>query len=755
MASVRPSSYGAAASDVGDAASACHSAGAASTLTLSTQILIALILGLASGVFFGELMAPIKAVGDAFILLLQMTVLPYLSISLIVGLGSLQPEGAARLALRAGAALLCLWALAFLTIFATSLAYPDWESASFFSTSLVASGGDFDFLSLFIPSNPFSSLANTVVPAVVVFSAALGVALIARTEKTGLMNGLQTLNEALSAITTFVVRLAPIGIFAIAAYASGTLPIDQARSLQVYMAVYALSALVLALWTLPGLIACLTPYSWSDVMRTMRGALVTAFATGSLFVVLSVLVERAKQLVREKNDDPVSGEHFVDVIVPVAFTFPSTGKLLSLGFVLFAGWVAGYELSFAQYPALLVGGLSSYFGATVAAIPFLLDLFQIPSDTFQLFLVADNVVGTRFGAMLGAMHLIALAFIATAAMSGQLRVRPIALARYLAITVVLTLGVVLGVRWGFEAIGREYEGYDRFVSMQARFEHDVAKQFEQLPELPGPEVIEPDGVSRILERGTLRVGYLRDRLPWVFRNSAGTLVGFDVEMAQVLAHELGVSLEFYAIERDQVSPALDTGAIDVVMAGVLLTTEMLTEVSFSQPYVDETIAFIVRDYDRDDFGSRVAVRSLRSPKIAVPNARYYIEKLSRYLPQAEVTVVASPREFFRAEPGTFDALLYTAESGSAYSLVYPAFTVAVPRPDILRVPLAYAVRRGDEHMVELLSAWIELKQRDGTIDALFDHWIRGVAGEDEAPRWSVWRDVLGFGKESPPEQAAP
>ncbi|MDG2049969.1 MAG: hypothetical protein P8M78_07385 [Myxococcota bacterium] len=100
--------------------------------------------------------------------------------------------------------------------------------------------------------------------------------------------------------------------------------------------------------------------------------------------------------------------------------------------------------------------------------------------------------------------------------------------------------------------------------------------------------------------------------------------------------------------------------------------------------------------------------------------------------------------FFRADPGRFDALLYTAESGSAYSLVYPEFTVAVPRPDILKVPLAYAVRRGEEHMVEVLSSWIELKRRDGSIDRLFDHWVLGKAVQSNSRRWSVWHNVLGF-----------
>jgi len=602
-------------------------------VSLPTQILVSLVLGLGAGVFFGDLITPVSIVGDAFIRLLQMSVLPYVAVSLVVGLGSLRADGAARLAPRAGVVQGVLWAAAFAAILVMPLAFPDWETASFFSTSLVAEDTGLDLLSLFIPANPFAALADTVVPAVVVFSAALGVALIGHGEKRGLVRGLETVKDALSAITTFVVRLAPIGIFAISANAAATSSFDQARSLQAYMLSYAFLALVLALWVLPGLVAAVTPYGWRQIVELMRGALITAFATGSVFVVLSILVERTRDLAAGNAEQGEDAAHFVDVVVPVAFTFPSAGKLLSLGFVLFAGWVSGYSLSATQYPTLVVTGLASYFGSTVAAIPFLLDAFQIPADTFQLFLVADNVVGNRFGSMLGAMHLVAMALLASAAMAGGITIRPMAVLRYLAVTAILLLGVTLGTRALFDAMGHEYAGYDRFVSMTMRFPHEPATVHDAPPQpLAAARVPGADPVAAIVERGVLQIGYASDRLPWVFQNAKGELVGFDVEMAHILAEELGV-----------------------------------------------------------------------------------------------------------------DLALWPVEPGAAWSLIYPQFTVAVPRPDILKVPLAYAVRRGDERMAELLTWWIELKKRDGTIDQLFAHWILGELPPRQSRRWSVWRDVLGFG----------
>ncbi len=66
----------------------------------------------------------------------------------------------------------------------------------------------------------------------------------------------------------------------------------------------------------------------------------------------------------------------------------------------------------------------------------------------------------------------------------------------------------------------------------------------------------PDGESpprprldAILERGTLRVGYLHDSLPFAFLNQREELVGFDVALMHQLARELGVTLEFVPAAR--------------------------------------------------------------------------------------------------------------------------------------------------------------------------------------------------------------
>ena len=148
-------------------------------MTRSTRnILIGLGLGIATGLFLGELAGVFKFVADAYVRLLQMTVLPYLIVSVIAGFGSLDVSKARRLFLRVGLLTVVLWGLALGLVFLMPLAFPTVETASFFSTTLVEELPPLDFISLYIPTNAFQSLANNVVPAVVLFSGFLGIALI-------------------------------------------------------------------------------------------------------------------------------------------------------------------------------------------------------------------------------------------------------------------------------------------------------------------------------------------------------------------------------------------------------------------------------------------------------------------------------------------------------------------------------------------------------------------------------------------------
>ena len=97
---------------------------------LAGQIMIGLVAGIACGIFFGEACAPLQILGNAFVGLLQMTVLPFIILSLIGGIGKLTAKQSRLLLGRIALIMLSLWALALLVVLTIPLALPAQTSSS-------------------------------------------------------------------------------------------------------------------------------------------------------------------------------------------------------------------------------------------------------------------------------------------------------------------------------------------------------------------------------------------------------------------------------------------------------------------------------------------------------------------------------------------------------------------------------------------------------------------------------------------------
>ena len=710
-------------------------------MSFSKRILIGLSAGVAVGLFFGEVVSPLKIVADGFVKLLQMTVLPYLIISIISSLGSLTYADARRLGLRVGGVIIGLWMLALVFALAMPLAFPPTQHATFFSNTMVEHRPPFNFLDLYIPSNPFNSLANNVVPAVVLFAMFLGIALIGAPRKQQLLDVLGVASEMLSSATRFVVKLTPFGVFAICAHAAGSLSVDQLGQIQIYLITYAAIALLLAFWVLPGLVSALTPIPVRDIFASNRDALLTAFIAGDLFIVLPSLTVACEQILL-RHRVAKEGEHNLpEIIVPASFNFPHSGKMLSLSFILFAGWFANVVVSVTSYPQLATSGLLTFFGGINAAVLFLLDLFRIPAETFQLF-VATGVINSRFGTLLAGVHTIVLALLGSAALTGALRVRPARLLRYGVVLVLLTVGTLGGLRVLFSTVlAPKFEGAQIVYGMTFLYPHEDAVVLTG-DAAANPPASDSDRVmASIRARSVLRVGFLPNRMPHVFRNAEGKLVGFAVERALSLAETLGVRAEFIELNTEDIDTDMASGLCDIVMSGVLLTPLRTMETLYSNTFMDETLAFAVRDHRREEFNNWSELRYRPGLRLATLNMPYYLSLVRRLLPLATIVPV-DPDHLDFDDRANFDAYVVPAETGALHTMLHPGFTIVVPEPGTVKLPVAYPLAKHDLEWARVVNTWIELKQKDGSYDALYRHWILGQSTKAPKPRWSIMGNVL-------------
>ena len=713
---------------------------------MSRNILLGLFGGFAVGLFFGERAAVLDWPARAFIQLLQVTVLPYIVTSLVTGIASGTPAQARRLAVRGGMALLLLWAIGLALVAVSPLALPPEKGGAFYATTTASAEVPIDWLDLYIPSNPFRSLANNVVPAVVVFSILLGVALLGLDEKSRIVGPLRLVNEMLSRAGRLLLRLTPIGIFAIAGSAAGTLRVEQFERLQAFFLIWVGLSSILALWILPALISLVTRVPYSRILSAMWPSLVTAFITSNLFIVLPAIQERAKELLAESRDHRIEAAGNVDVLVPTSFTFPNAAKLLSLSFVLFAGWFAGAPISLSQFPTLASAGVLSAFGSLTAAIPFLLNLMHLPADLFNLFAMS-SVINSQFGSAAAAMHTLALAMLGAHFMAGRTHVSRVRLLAFAGVTAVAVLAFLAGSR---VLLARVLPAPEHAAAAFDRLR--VTGAWGRLATVVPADEADPPGeaaapvghrLDAILKRRILRFCFSPDAVPWSFVNSRGEVVGFEMDMAHAIATELNARLSIVVVPRTAKGAALINGTCDLSIGRVVPSQGSAQ--TFSRPLTHEAWAFLTHDYRRSDFATLDSIRALHAPRIAVFREPEFIERLRLLVPNAEVIGVDSIPEFIGAPPGRFDAMFTGFDRGTAASLMSPEFGVVIPTPDPGSIPMAFIVPTGEETLLDMVNAVADVGAANGLFKAKLDYWIGGPNNRaDLSPRWSVGHDVLGW-----------
>jgi len=712
-------------------------------MTLSRKIVIGLSAGIACGLFFGEICGGLSIIGNAYIALMQMTVLPYIVLALIVNIGSLTLDTARHIAARAAVVMLALWGIAIAVILLMPLALPEWKTGGFFSTSLLNPPESVDFLSLYIPANPFRSLSENLVPAVVVFCICVGIAFIGITRKESVIEPLRVMLDAMSRVTLWIAKLTPYGVFAIAASAAGTITVDEMGRLQGYMIMYISAAFILSFVVLPLAVTAVTPFSYREILSSSRSALLTAFAANNYFIVLPLLIENLKQLYRNHGmgGDEVDGA--IDITLPIGFPFPNLGRLLALIFIPFGAWFVGRPLEALQYPLLAATGLPSFFAKVTVAVPYLLNQFHLPADLFHLFLLS-GIINGHVSSMVGAMHLFTFTAITAAAVTGRARFQGGQAIVTVAATVLLVVTSAVATRsylgWFFSRAAGQVNVIE---GMQKIADPAPTKILDKA--IPNPQPLR-DGQSRldrIRERGAIRVGYLTENLPFSYVNAENEVVGFDIEMAHQLAIDLDVTLELVPFNHpENIAQHISRDHCDLIMSGIAASPSQFLEVAFTRSYIELTPALVVPDHIRSEVDTLKELSAAKTLRLGVVNDETLVRLVERRLPKAEAIDILRVAAFFEAETPPTDGLIISAEAGSAWTLIYPEFQVVLPFREGTAWPLGYATAPGDDEFLRFLDLWIDLMRDMGFVSRLRDHWILGRTAVPRSPRWSVIRDVL-------------
>lgn len=752
------------------------------SLSLTTWIMICFVLGGLAGLVFGDLCAGLAPLSAAFIKIWQITILPSVVLSLIVGIGSLKRESARQIALKAGLVLLLIWGIGVGIYFSFQMAFPPREAASFFSTQDLAGAADISIVDQFIPSNPFQSLSEGIIPATVLFCLFLGFALMMDDGSGPILSSLRIILSALSRITRILSRTFPIGVFVITAGMAGTMTFEGFLDLQVYLFSLAAATVLLGLVVLPLLVTCFTTFRYRDILTASSRAVVLGLSTGSEFITLPLIIEGVRNLFEGQAGDrkgagdadlpddlPREGwvgeaqdgapdwreiRSYSEILVPVGYTFPLLGALAPFLFILFVAWLYQSPLDLVQQVQLAAVGIPTFFGSSKISVVSLLNLMHLPADAYNLY-ISTGILRQCCVAALSCMSIFSFTTISIALITNQGRLRWRRAVPSVLLILLLAVLMLAGLKMGFGLmLANTYHGGDQLSRMELPLDSDgrrldevvnttVYLRSEDVPVIIPRDSGGGDNVKKIRERGVLRVGYNGNNIPFVFFNGKGELVGYDVQMAYDLARVINVTrLEFVPITGATLADSLDSGYCDIVMSSVMVNSARFDQMKFTDPYVTVHMSFVVPDGQKQEFTKLGDVKKMQDLRVAVFNNTALVGVVTRLLPQATIVPIDSGEEFF-VQKGA-DALFVPAEEGYTMTMLYPFYDVAIIEPNNsyeMMYGYAVAMDSSDTYLMGL-NYWLKMEGEYGKLEQKYDYWILGKNAGSTEPRWSVVRNVL-------------
>jgi len=599
-------------------------------------------------------------------------------------------------------------------------------------------------LGLLVPTDLFTALSQNYVPAVVIFCIFYGVALQTLKDKTPLLGMLDTIRLASLRFWNWIVRLAPIGVFALFAVTAGTTGTADLVNMSFYLVLFLLGTGVLTFWVLPALISALAPIGHREVIVELRSALAIAALTTLSVAALPFVVEATRKLAdRCETADP-ERDDIIRTNLSVAYPLGQLGNFFVYLFLIFATYYYKVALDGRDQALLPLMTLLSGFGSptsAVNAVEFLASWLALPGGTRELYVELQTL--TRYcQVIVSVMAFAFLSVLVTLAYYDKLKLR---LPRLVAALAFPALAFVV-IAWAGQSVQGYFAtpGAARYgtLTLDPAETRGVKATVERTAKADPTDPPAATGmtVERIQASGVLRVGYNAAAMPFAYFNDAGNLVGYDVAFAYDLARSLNVCLVFTPFAWPDLERDLRAGRFDIAMAGIYASTQRLSALSASMSYYQSPVALLVPTARAQQFSSLDKILAMRELRL-VMSVDAVLHPLWQHLfPDAEITMMPdyqTPPDFSKV-----DAAVWTLARAAAFARSHPGITAVVPQGLSNPFLLSYLMPPGSEAMVHFVNYWLELRRADGLRAREVDYWILGRPRAAAAPRWSIMHNVL-------------
>ena len=231
-----------------------------------------------------------------------------------------------------------------------------------------------------------------------------------------------------------------------------------------------------------------------------------------------------------------------------------------------------------------------------------------------------------------------------------------------------------------------------------------------------------DSLDKILEKGTLRVGVTLFT-PWTMQPKSAPLSGYEVDVANKLAYDMGVKAEFTTFKQEEVMQALARGEIDIIAAGLAITPLRALKINFSQPYANSGITLATNTKKTTNVKSLKELNQ-KQVQIAVVSKAIASEVVGNIFDKATIKAYKTGLEAERAVlTGKAHAYVASSPQPEFLALTHPGeIDIPLSKP-LVSYKAGFGVRKGQQELLNYLNAWITARTADKWLPATHKYWF--------------------------------
>ena len=242
-------------------------------------------------------------------------------------------------------------------------------------------------------------------------------------------------------------------------------------------------------------------------------------------------------------------------------------------------------------------------------------------------------------------------------------------------------------------------------------------------------------VDEVVKRGKLIVG-LATFVPWAMRDKKGDLIGFEIDVSNQLAKDMGVEVELVPTAWDGIIPALLAGKFDVIITGMVHKPARNLTINFSKPYAYLNVGMAANKALAQKDGLE-SMDDWNSSKVTLTIKRGTApgETAAKLFPKARVRQFDDDAQAFQeVVNGNAHAMISSAPKPRFWSEAYPNDVfVAFDGENLTRGNEGFALRKGDPDAMNFFSNWIVVNTSSGWLKERHDFWFKNRSG---------WKDMV-------------